>query len=63
MLKIFAPPKPTNFMFSAMEKKEKKQKTIIEELDEIIELKKHEASAWKKISDSLKKNISLTGKK
>lgn len=50
-------------MFSAMEKKEKKQKTIIEELDEIIELKKHEASAWKKISDSLKKNISLTEKK
>jgi hypothetical protein len=36
-----------------MEQKEKRKKTITEELDEIIEMKKNEASAWKKIADSL----------
>ena len=35
-------------------KKEKRPKTISDELDEIIEMKKNEASAWKKIADSLK---------
>lgn len=37
-----------------MEQKEKRKKTITEELDEIIEMKKNETSAWKKIADSLK---------
>lgn len=36
-----------------MEQKEKRKKTITEELDEIIEMKKNEASAWKKIAESL----------
>jgi len=36
-----------------MEHKIKRKKTIAEELDEIIEMKKNETSAWKKIAESL----------
>ena len=36
-----------------MEQKSKRKKTFTEELDEIIEMKKNEASAWRKIADSL----------
>lgn len=39
-----------------MEQKIKRKKTITEELDEIIEMKKNEASAWKKIAESLIQN-------
>ena len=50
-----------------MEHKEKRKKTITEELDEIIEMKKNETSALKKIADSLKNhhenNIKKTNKK
>jgi hypothetical protein len=37
-------------------KKEHKEQTISEELDELLELKKNENSALKKIFESLKKN-------
>jgi len=33
-------------------KSEKKAKTFSDELDEIIEMRKQEANAWKKIADS-----------
>jgi hypothetical protein len=39
-----------------MEQKLKRKKTITEELDEIIEMKKNEASAWRKIAESLTQN-------
>jgi hypothetical protein len=39
-----------------MEQKLKRKKTVTEELDEIIEMKKNEASAWRKIAESLTQN-------
>ncbi|HEY9116155.1 MAG TPA: hypothetical protein VIN10_15765 [Bacteroidales bacterium] len=46
-----------------MEKKEKRKKTLTEELDEIIEMKKNEASAWKKIAESLTNQHEINNKK
>ena len=46
-----------------MVQKEKLKKTIAEELDEIIEMKKNETKAWKKIADLLvNKNENLIKK-
>jgi len=39
-----------------MDKKKNKEQTISEELDELLELKRNENSALKKIFESLKKN-------
>jgi hypothetical protein len=46
-----------------MEKRGKRKKSISDELDEIIERKKNEVSAWKKIAELLtnikKENLKL----
>jgi hypothetical protein len=51
----YSPSQLAMLIFAIMDKKkEKRPKTISDELDDIIEMKKNEASAWKKIAESLK---------